>query len=608
MRKLIKKLQNYYAYNLKMHTKFIVSHLVLVLVPTLVLGITFYGQLYELIVSKTIQSEQAISEQSVALIDTTLEQVITTSHSITDSSFFTELFQSVTKSTTPEDTHSEQAKTFIDMVNSQPNSNITSIKIYVDEPHAALYESSATAGVFRPISEAYGTHWYGIFSSSSIAELFCPSFYLSPTETVRDGGLAYIEKINYGSSRNTAAYCAVYFSQQNLDSILVQNVPFLNSATYVINDRDALVTASDSALSGVYRLPYDDILDATKSPRNYITKSIQGTDFYMGYYEIPSAKWILVSVLPTQPIVQKGNQLAFIFIVIYLLVLALAFFIALALSRSISRRISTVATQMDSVRNHPGSPPKIEGPQGTDEIGKLVGTYNYMSDEIESLLQKQAQSAKDMRTAEFQALQAQINPHFLYNSLDMINWLAKNGQTGDVAEAVQALSKFYKLTLSKNDAMTSVSQEIEHASLYVQLQNMRYQNKIHFFVDIPDDLLLLRIPNLLFQPIVENSIQHGIFERPEKEGNIVITGWLEDETIIFLLSDNGVGMSSEQVANILSGEKPADDAKIKKGSNIGVYNTHRRLQLLYGPQYGLSFSSKEGVGTDVEMRIPYMSL
>ena len=607
MSKLIKGLQNYYAYNLKMHTKFIVSHLILVLVPTLVLGITFYGQLYELIVSKTIQSEQAISEQSVALIDTTLEQVITTSNSIIDSTFFTDLFLSSTEIVSLESTHSEQAKAFIDMINSQPNSNITSVKIYIDEPGNALYQSSATSDVFRPMSEAFGTHWHGIFNSSNISELFCPSFYLSPTETIRDGGLAYIKKINFSDTRDTAAYCAVYFSQPNLDSILVQNLPFINSATYVINDRDALVTASDSALSGVYRLPYDDVLDATKAPRNYITKSIQGTDFYMGYYEIPSAKWILVSVLPTHPIVQKGNQLAAIFIVIYLLVLALAFFIALALSRSISRRISTVATQMDFVRSHPGSPPKIEGPQGSDEIGKLVGTYNYMSDEIESLLQEQAQSAKDMRTAEFQALQAQINPHFLYNSLDMINWLAKNGQTGDVAEAVQALSKFYKLTLSKNDAMTSVSKEIEHASLYVQLQNMRYQNKIHFFVDIPDDLLALRIPNLLFQPIVENSIQHGIFERPEKEGNIVITGWLEDNTIIFLLSDNGVGMSPTQVDNILLGEKPTEDTSVKKGSNIGVYNTHRRLQLLYGPQYGLSFSSKVGVGTDVEMRIPYIS-
>jgi len=605
MRNPFKKFRNYYANDLSMQSKFIISHLLLVLIPTIVLAFAFYGQLHELIVSQTIQSEQAISEQTTSLVDTTLRQVENTSSLITNTSFFTQLFGESTNKFTAEDSRQDYTKTFMELVHSQQNSNITGIKIYVNDKSSSLYNLPATNKVFRPMGEAFGTHWHGILSSSNLETLFCPSFYLSPSEIADNGGLAHVTKIYYGDTGEIAAYCVVYFSQTNMNQIVSQSIDFQDSATYVINDRDALVASSSSQLLGVYRLPYATIPVETGGPGRYITKSIQGTDFYMGYYEVPTSGWMLVSILPIRPIVQKGNQMAMLFIVIYLLVLVLAFFVALTLSRSISRRISTLAVQMGSIRKAPHSLVQLEGHYGKDEIGDLVDTYNYMSAQIDRLLEEQSQAAKDMRFAEFQALQAQINPHFLYNSLDMINWLAKGGQMSNVSAAVQSLSKFYKLTLNKTNDLVSVQKEIDHVSLYVQLQNMRYQNKIHLYVDIPDELLKLELPNLIFQPIVENAIQHGIFEHPDKEGNIILTGWLEEDTVVFLLSDNGIGMTQKQVDFVLSGDKKKSNTK--KGSNIGVYNTHHRLQFLYGPEYGLTYSSMKNVGTDVEMRIPLIT-
>ena len=165
---------------------------------------------------------------------------------------------------------------------------------------------------------------------------------------------------------------------------------------------------------------------------------------------------------------------------------------------------------------------------------------------------------------------------------------------------MQSLSRFYKLTLSRKKGISTISRELEHVTLYVQLQNMRYHDSIELITDIPDELSEYQIPKLTLQPVVENSILHGILEKPSKSGTIVITGWMEDETVVLLISDDGVGIPPEILETILSGTGQSRSG----GTNIAVYNTHRRLQILYGNDYGLSYSSKPDEGTEVEIRFP----
>jgi two-component system sensor histidine kinase YesM len=260
-------------------------------------------------------------------------------------------------------------------------------------------------------------------------------------------------------------------------------------------------------------------------------------------------------------------------------------------------RIKSVINQMNLVKK--STPKRLTLNSGHDEIGDLIGTYNFMTDEINNLLEQQAKASNDLRISEFKALQAQINPHFLYNTLDMINWLSKMGKSDEVSAAVQALSKFYKLTLNKGNITVSVKEELEHVSLYVQLQNMRYQDKINFLIDVPDELLEYEIPKLVFQPIVENSIQHGIFAKESKEGTIVIMGWLEDQIMVFVISDDGIGIPQDKLKSTLSGS-----GESSVGSNIGISNTHKRLQLFYNTDHGLIYRSTPNVETEVEIRIP----
>ena len=432
-----------------------------------------------------------------------------------------------------------------------------------------------------------------------MTELYCPPFYLGAKEKESYGDLAYIRKIsvNYYNAVYDA-YVAVYYSSSTFEKILSENLALEGSVSYIINDRNSAVASSDDSLSGIYWLDYDTIKDSFMSSNNFIEQNILGETVYAGFYSITVPNWYMVTILPSRPLITQSNQLIFQLLLIYLAILVFAIILANLLSRSITSRLSSVIRQMKKVRQ--GPPVPMDSPVYHDEVGDLIDTYNYMTRKMNELIQKQAKASEDLRIAEFNSLQAQINPHFLYNTMDMINWQALQGHTGEVSTAVQNLSRFYKLTLSRKKGISTIAHEEEHVSIYINLQNMRYHDSIDLISDIPDELMEYQIPKLTLQPVVENSILHGILEKESKSGTIVLTGWLEDQDVVLLISDDGVGIPPEKMPTILSGTGHSSTG----GTNIAIYNTHRRLQILYGPKYGLTYTSKPGQGTEVQIRIP----
>ena len=380
--------------------------------------------------------------------------------------------------------------------------------------------------------------------------------------------------------------------------MLKDNLTIAGSVSYIINERNAIVATSDESLSGIYLLNYETIENSFMSSNNFIERDILDTKVYAGFYNIKQPGWFMVTVLPSGPLIAQSNGIMVQYVLMYLGFLICALFLAHFMARSITNRISSVIHQMSKVRKGTLSP--MASPVYHDEIGDLIDTYNYMTRKMDQLMEEQAKAAEELRIAEFHSLQAQINPHFLYNTMDMINWLAQQGRTDEVSNAVQSLSRFYKLTLSRRQSMSTIAKETEHVSIYLQIQNMRYHDSISFISDIPDELLEYSIPKLTLQPIIENSVLHGILETDDKSGTIVLTGWIEDHDIVLLISDDGVGISPEKLPTILSGNGTSTSG----GTNIAIYNTHRRLQILYGSDYGLTYSSKPGHGTEVEIRIP----
>lgn len=602
MRALWRRFKNGYL-NLRLQTKFTIALISIVVLPAFLTVFLFYGKLYNMVVSNTIRQEQDASAKTAPLIERTMDTILATTRNITGQTFFQELFYMPVSDSAKELASSNHAIDFKNAIRRlTTDSIVTDVRIYVDFPEEleTLDDDPNTENILAPISQAKGTYWYGIFQGNrENQEMFCPSFYLGSQEKKNYGDMAYICPLSlYYHSNAYKAYLAVYFSDSKLNSILSDNLSLEGSVSYIVNERDAIVATSDQSLSGIYRLDYDTIKESFMSSNNFIERNILDTKVYAGFYSISNTDWFMVTILPAPPLIHESNHLMLQIALLYAGFLVLPLIFANVLAHSITGRLSSVIRQMQTVRHGPPTP--MESPQAHDEIGDLIDTYNYMTRKMYELMEKQAKAAEDLRIAEFNSLQAQINPHFLYNTMDMINWMALQGQTEEISHAVQSLSRFYKLTLSRKKGISTIARELEHVTIYVQLQNMRYHDSIELITDIPDELSEYQIPKLTLQPVVENSILHGILEKESKSGTIVITGWMENEDIVLLISDDGVGIPPEILSTILSGKGNSQSG----GTNIAVYNTHRRLQILYGKDYGLIYSSNPGEGTEVEIRFP----
>ena len=210
---------------------------------------------------------------------------------------------------------------------------------------------------------------------------------------------------------------------------------------------------------------------------------------------------------------------------------------------------------------------------------------------------------KQLRKAEFELLQAQINPHFLYNTLDAIVWSAEAGNQKQVVKMVGSLSEFFRSSLNKGKELVRVREELSHARSYLEIQQIRYQDILSYEIEVPEELFEYEIPKITVQPIVENALYHGIKNR-RGGGKITITGEEGDNDYRIIVTDDGIGMDSERLAQItegLSGKNPGD-VKI-----YGLYNVNERIKLFYGEEYGISIESEYDRGTRVVIRLPKKS-
>ncbi len=215
------------------------------------------------------------------------------------------------------------------------------------------------------------------------------------------------------------------------------------------------------------------------------------------------------------------------------------------------------------------------------------------------LMEQNVEEQRQKRKSELRALQAQINPHFLYNTLDSIIWMAEWGKTKEVVLMTSSLAKLLRQSISNQNELVSVSEEVEYTRSYLIIQKMRYKDKLEYEIEVSPEVLGMKIPKLVLQPLVENAIYHGI-KYKEGKGIVRIEGEITSKDMILKITDDGIGIPDEQLAKIF--EKRETDIR-KNG--VGVLNVHERIQLYYGKDYGLRFYSVPGEGTSVEVHIPY---
>lgn len=367
---------------------------------------------------------------------------------------------------------------------------------------------------------------------------------------------------------------------------------------YLQNNRGQLIARSDPEL-GPAGVP--DAKEWQELPENeWSTRQVGDKSVLLSHRRISNSDWNLVTIVPVTEVLAGITKLRDQLLIILLTIVLFAYFLAYLTSKAGTKKIKYLIKRMKRVQS--GDLNVIITRYGKDEIGELVENFNYMIVKLTGLMHEQAQLGAALRSADLRTLQAQINPHFLYNSLDLINCTAIEHRVPDISKMVKALTKYYKLGLSKGMNIVSLASELEHIKAYVQIMNMRYSDAVSLIVEVDPALLICRIPKITLQPLVENAILHGILEKEEKRGTIRIGGKSEPAAICLYVEDDGVGMSPDKLNTLLSRGHSSDFQRAEGG--IGVQNTHDRLRLACGEAYGLSISSEPGKGTRIEIRIP----
>ncbi len=308
--------------------------------------------------------------------------------------------------------------------------------------------------------------------------------------------------------------------------------------------------------------------------------------------------WTVVGVSYLEELLTSQSGITITVVIISILCVL----IALVLSKQISQEISKPILELENIMaevEKGGLDVDISIDTNTKEIQNLSKSFQTMLLEIKVLLGRIKDNEKKLRKSELKILQAQINPHFLYNALDTIIWLAEREEHKKVVNMTAALARYFRLSLSKGVEVIPIFSEIEHVKYYLLIQKIRYENKLTYSINVDTELYQYSTVKIILQPLVENALYHGIKDLDEG-GNIKISGHKQGENIILSVEDNGKGMTKEQIDTILT--RPIS-ASITTGG-VAIKNVHERLQVYFGKEYGLKYESVLGEWTKVDVVIP----
>jgi two-component system sensor histidine kinase YesM len=317
--------------------------------------------------------------------------------------------------------------------------------------------------------------------------------------------------------------------------------------------------------------------------------------------------WTLVGVVPSKYINQTLQYILLITVVTVLLMSILALFASSMLARNFTEPIIEMKTAMKSVEE--GDLSVVLSPRGSDELADLANSFNHMVVHIRRLINSVYEKQVLLRKSEYKALQAQINPHFLYNSLDSIVWLLRMKRIQDAITILQSLTVLFRISLSKGYELIPIRSEIRHLESYLTIQSMRYNRKFSYTMKIDNNLLEYLTPKLVLQPLVENSIYHGLSsERPHIQIDISLCDL--GEAIVFQVADNGVGISVEKLNQLIKDIDIKFPITVEHDSTSGGYglrNVNGRIKTYFDDDYGLTIQSELHVGTTVMLTIPKTS-
>lgn len=473
-------------------------------------------------------------------------------------------------------------------------SDISSIILFSDDGRVVLDKENQT---LNPYANYQETQWYqqakaadsGYAITSSYVQNIIKDDYrwvISMAKTVRnkDGAPAGVLLIdlNYNVIRDLC-----------VNITLGENgyVFILNESSMVYHPHQQLIYAN-------IKQEATDVV--SRDPRAAFTTRNDATGRYYTVETSQKSGWKVAGTYDLKEILTYRRMVNNTYIVLFLVFLAIGFFISQKLSSMLTKPMNQLIAGMR--RAEQGAFDTKVNITTEDEIGRLASVFNTMLSHIDELVEKNKEELENKRKSELKALQAQINPHFLYNTLDSIVWMAEMEKSQDVVEMTLALSNLFRSSISDQNELVPLETELKNIESYLTIQKYRYADKLNFKIDIPGELYGCLVIKLMLQPLVENAIYHGIKEK-NGPGMVIISGFDAGADFILNVEDDGTGMTKEQIRSLLdANSEPA--AGSRHSSGIGVKNVDKRIKLYFGEEYGLTYSSEPGRGTRVMILLP----
>lgn len=563
----MKKIINFFR-NMKFRYKLVVTYILLGVFPIIIMGLVWYNQARTLLITQDENNMKNYLFQAISNMDNQLRIYDNLSNYVA----FNQQIAHVVRN---------DYESYYDMYNDFYNildPMFASLKYFhsdIDEVTIYTYKDIVKHNtVLGPISDIENTEWYSkvkddnkihwfilqneknVFSARSIPEL----------EKKAEVGVLYIkvdyEKLFESFKQMKEANYGIFILDGNGKEIF-------EFSKFEKNNESMVMTV-------------EEFKEESKNQKSYSIVQFNATN----------ENWTISLYKPKNLISKSINNMIFGTIIAIFLFIIFSLIVTSILSKLMVNGLEKLRENMEQIEN--GNIEIMVESDSKDEIGTLIRGFGKMIIQIKTLIEDVYESKIIQKDYEMKALQAQINPHFLYNTLSLINWMALEVEQDEISKITLSLSTFYRTALNKGKNILLVRDEIKNMESYLDIQLMMHDYEFDVDIQIDKEILDYQILNLLLQPLIENAIDHGIDLKPEERGCIKILGQKENDEIILSVTDNGIGMEQDKVDTILTSQS--------KG--YGVKNVNERIKLYYGEKYELNIQSQVGVGTKITFRIP----
>lgn len=583
--------------NCSMRVKLFASFFLLIFIPIIVLTVFAAYRSTAIIQEQSMEIARLYLQQTENEMESELYKIATVSSSVAQTAEVHEVLEKQNTGISFSEEYDDMNELYKTIESTRALQNLYQIRLFISDS----FTHSRSNYITYPLSSVSDTDWYHQLVEQYQTQTLLPPSIFQPPLSEPQEVLSVVTLIR--SRKNITRILGVVsvdVLKSDLIDILQRNNYAEQSAAYLVDENLNIVCGANST----FPVSEADLAAQLQQMRDTFGASSGVSTAGNAVYGLSAPifdGWRIFTVASMGNLLSPVSDLRDQMILLTVIISIIAFCLSYLYARYSTRRIKTLAEQVRRVENGDLSVSCIVDSE--DEIGELQNSFNFMVRRISLLVDERYNLGKNLKDMELRALQAQINPHFLYNTLDMIAWKAMASGNQETVDIVVKLARFYRLSLSNGSDFLPLSDEVEHVRLFVELTNLCRSRNVQLITEVAPNIADYPIMKLILQPIVENSLFHGLYELSDREGVIRLTAEQIGSYVQIQIADNGVGIEKSKLAELLA-KKERPVVNTKRGG-YGIGNILERLRIYYDDRFTFQIESAILTGTTVTIRIPY---